>query len=169
MEIKEFENSRNSKLEEFQKTYDALKRDYSSTTMAAIQEKDPAKQQELISKVLSINSELSTELRNIIADIYKGSDSVPTKTMDELTADLINYQKEYVEIEKGKDKLQTLKLINKANESKLADTSVMFNIYIGVLIFLILIVGYLVLRTNWRAAYNSITSAITPTSMLPQT
>jgi hypothetical protein len=169
MEIKEFENSRNSALDEFQKTYDSLKREYSSAVMAAIQEPDPQNQQELVSRVLSINSELSNELRGILSDMSKSSKNVPSKTMDQLTADLIAYQKQYSEVEKGKDRLQTLKLIHKANQEKLKDTSLMFNIYIGVLIFLVFIIGYLVFRTNWRQAYEAVTASMPSAPELSET
>lgn len=169
MEIKEFENTRNSKLDDFEKTYDSLKREYSSAVMAAIQESDPEQQQVLVSKVLSINSDLSNELRSILSDMYKSSSNVPSKTMDELTNDLIAYQKQYSEIEKGKDRLQTLKLIQKANAEKLSDTSFMYNIYIGALVFLVFIIGYLVLRTNWRQAYNTVTSSMPSVPTLSQT
>lgn len=169
MEIKEFENSRNSRLDDFEKTYDSLKREYTSAVLAAIQETDAEKQQELISRVLSINSDLSSELRSIISDMNKSSDKVPLKTMDQLTTDLINYQKQYSEVEKGKDRLQTLKLINKSNDDKLSDTSFMYNLYIGALVFLIFIVGYLVIRTNWRQAYNTVTSSMPSSQMLSRT
>jgi hypothetical protein len=166
MEIKEFQASRNSKLVEFQKRYDALKRDYTSTMQTAIQEKDASKQKELISKVLSINAELSSELKSIIGEIYKGSEFVPSKTMDELTADLIEYQRQYNEIEKGKNRLETLKLINKSNESKLTETNFKFNVYIGVFVLLIFIVVYLVFRTNVKSAYNAVASTISSTGSL---
>lgn len=160
MEIKEFQSSRNSALSDFQKMYDSLKSEYSSAVMAAIQEPDPERQQELISRVLSINSDLSNELRQIITDLSKGSGSVPSKTMDELTADLVRYQKEYSDIEKGKNRLQTLKLIHSANQEKLHDTTIMYNIYIGALVLLVFIVGFLVVRTNWRQAYDAVKSAV---------
>jgi hypothetical protein len=160
MEIKEFESSRNSALSDFQKTYSTLKSEYSSAVMAAIQESDPERQQELVSRVLSINSDLSNELRQILTDINKGSGSVPSKTMDELTADLIRYQKEYSDIEKGKNRLQTLKLISKSNQEKLEDTTFMYNIYIGALILLVFVVGFLVLRTNLKQAYDAVKSTI---------
>jgi len=160
MEIKEFQSARDSTLSDFQKTYSSLKSEYSSAVMAAIQEPDPERQQELVSRVLSINSDLSNELRQILTDISKGSGSVPSKTMDELTADLIRYQKEYSDIEKGKNRLQTLKLIHSSNQEKLHDTTIMYNIYIGALVLLVFIVGFLVVRTNWRQAYDAVKSAI---------
>jgi hypothetical protein len=164
MEIKQFQSARSSSLSDFQNTYDSLKREYSSAVMAAIEETDAEKQQELVSRVLSVNADLSNEVRQILTDINKGSGSVPSKTTDELTADLIRYQKEYSDIEKGKDRLQTLKLINKSNQEKLDDTKMMYNIYIGALILLIFVVGFLVLKTNWKQAYASVKSAIPTTT-----
>jgi hypothetical protein len=169
MEIKEFQQSRNSTLDDFEKTYDALKREYSSAVMSAIRETDAEKQQELVSRVLSINADLSNALREILSDLQKGSGDVPAKTKNELTADLINYQKQYTEIEKGKDRLQTLKLIQTSNQEKLSNTSLMFNIYLGALIFLVFIVAYLVIKTNWKHAYQTITSAMPSTQMLQRT
>jgi hypothetical protein len=160
MEIKEFEQSRNSRLVEFNKKYAYLKREYSSTVSAAIQEKDPNNQQELVQRALTINADLSNEIRSILSEIYKGSEVVPTKTMDELTEDLIRYQKQYSEIEKGKDRLQTLKLINITNDKKLSDTNLMYNIYIGLLVFLVFIVGYLVFRTNVSNVFNKVASTL---------
>jgi hypothetical protein len=166
MEIKQFQNAKNSMLEEFEKNYESLKREYSMAVMDAIEETDPEKQQQLVSRVLSINSDLSNELRNIISDMSKGPGNAPPKTMDGLTSDLIKYQQQYNDVEKGKDRLQTLKLISKSNQDKLSDTSTMFNIYIGVLVFLVFIIGYLVIRTNWRHAYSAVSSALPSGQML---
>jgi hypothetical protein len=164
MEIKQFESARHSALSDFQNTYDSLKREYSSAVMAAIEEPDAERQQELVSRVLSLNADLSNEVRQMLTDMSKGSGDVPAKTMDDLTADLIRYQKEYSEIEKGKDRLQTLKLINSSNKEKLDETKMMYNVYIGALVLLVFVVGFLVLRTNWRQAYATVRSAMPTTS-----
>lgn len=132
--------------------------------MAAIEETDAEKQQELVSRVLSLNADLSNELRQIITDTSKGSGDVPSKTMDGLTADLIQYQKQYSDIEKGKDRLQTLKLIKTSNQEKLEDTTLMYNIYLGALILLIFIVGFLVVQTNWKQAYSTVKTMVPTTT-----
>ena len=155
MEIREFQNERNKKLEEFHKTYTALQRDYSSKIQAAIGEPDTTKRQELVSKVLSINSELSNAVRGFLSEIYAGSQAVPTKTMEQLTADLIAYQRQYTLIEKGKDRVETLKLINKANQDRLSNVTLEYNIYMGALMFLVFVVGFLVIRTNFKTAYRT--------------
>jgi hypothetical protein len=160
MEIRDFQQGRNSALSDFQTNYDTLKREYSSAVMAAIEETDAEKQQELVSRVLSLNADLSSSVRELLTEANKGTGNVPAKTMDNLTADLIQYQKQYSDIEKGKDRLQTLKLIDKSNQEKLYDTTLMYNIYLGALIFLIFIVGYLVVKTNWSYTYSSFPTAI---------
>jgi len=148
MEIKEFQDSRNSKLADFQKGYNFLKTQYSTTLLAAIQEPDPAAQKKLISNVLDINSELSSQVRGIITDLNQGSGSFDPKTLDQLTADLIEYQKQYHEIQNNKDKLQTLKLIYSSSKTKLQETEFMYNMYLAALIILIFVLIYLVMRTS---------------------
>ena len=148
MEIKQFQDSRNAKLAEFQTGYNFLKTQYSSTLLSAIQEPDPSAQQQLISTLLKLNEELSGQVRSIINDIHQGSDSVDPKTLEDLTNDLIEYQKQYHEIQNNKDKLQTLKLIYSTNKNKLEETTVMYNIYLAALILLTFIVIYFVMRTS---------------------
>ena len=148
MEIKEFQESRNSKLEEFQKEYNFLKTQYSSTLLAAIQEPDPEAQQKLVSTVLQLNSELSNQVRGILTELNQGSGSFDPKTLDDLTNDLIEYQKQYHEIQTNKDRLQTLKIIYSTNKEKLKETEFMYNMYVAALIILTFVAIYLVMRTN---------------------
>lgn len=164
MDIKVFQSERNFRLQEFNKKYDFLKQEYHRAVLAAIQETNPTAQQELITRILKINAELSNEIRGVLSELYKGSEVIPAATMDQLTEDLIKYQRQYSDIEKGKDRLQTLKLISKTNDAKLNDTNLMFNVYIGLLVFLIFIVGYLVFKTNITHAINSVSSTLPSTT-----
>jgi len=148
MEIKQFQDSRNSKLAEFEKGYNFLKTQYSSTLLSAIQEPDPAAQQQLISRVLELNGELSSQVRSILSDLNQGSGSFDPKTLDDLTNDLIEYQKQYQEIQNNKDRLQTLKIIYSTNKQKLKETEFMYNMYLAALIVLTLLVIYYVMRTT---------------------
>lgn len=161
MEVKQFQDLRNSKLDEFRKTYLSLKQNYSTSLLAAIQEPDPASQQKLISNILDVNTQLSSEVRDIITDINQGSKSVDPKTLDDLTNDLIEYQKQYTEIKNNKDKLQTLKLIYNSSKEKLKETEFMYNIYLGALILLVFIVIYLVLRTPGSIVSSTVDSIST--------
>lgn len=159
MEIKEFQDSRNAKLAEFQKAYNFLKTEYSSTLLSAIQESDPAAQQQLISRVLELNGELSSQVRSILSDLNQGSDSFNPKTLDDLTNDLIEYQKQYQEIQNNKDRLQTLKLIYSTNKEKLKETEFMYNMYLAALILVTLLVIYYVIRT--QALTDTVGSIVT--------
>lgn len=148
MDIKQFQDSRNSKIKEFQTGYNLLRTQYSSTLLSAIQEADPATQQQLISTLLQLNTELSGQVRTILTDLNQGSESFDPKTLEELTNDLIEYQKQYHEIQTNKDKLQTLKLIYATNKEKLKETKFMYNIYLAVLIVLTFVVIYFVITTS---------------------
>jgi hypothetical protein len=149
MDIKAFTDSRNSQLSDFQKQYTYLKSEYSSAVLSAIQETDPEKQQILISRILSVNQELSTQLKEILGVLNKGSDSFNSKTLSNLTADLINYQKEFQEMQDSSDQVATLKRIHATNSSNLGTALSTYNIYLGVLIFLCVIVVFLVIRASW--------------------
>lgn len=149
MDIKRFQDSRNAKLVDFEKSYNFLKTQYSTSLLAAIQENDPASQQQMISTVLNINSELSELLRGIIGEINKGDQSFNPTTINELTSDLIEYQKQYQEITQRKNKIQTLKLIYASSRDKLEAATHMYNVYLGSLILLVLVIIYLIMRTAW--------------------
>lgn len=165
MDIKQFQDSRNSKFADFQKAYNFLKTQYSGALLSAIQENDPAAQQQLVSTVLEINSELSSQIREILGELSKGDTTFDPTTIDALTTDLIDYQKQYHEITQRKDKLQTMKLIYASNRDKLETATNMYNIYLGGLILLIFIIIFLIIRTSWTgnivSTVKSITSPLT--------
>lgn len=160
MDIKEFQDSRNAKLAEFQKSYNFLKPQYSSALLAAIQETDPASQQQLISTVLDVNSELSNLLREILGELNKGDTNFNPTTINDLTNDLIEYQKQYQEITQRKNKIQTMKLIYASNRDKLETATNMYNIYLGSLILLIFVIIFLIIRTAWTGNIVSTVKSI---------
>jgi hypothetical protein len=160
MDIKHFHTSRDSKVTDFQKAYNFLKTQYSSSLLAAIQERDPAAQQQLVSNVLDINSELSDSLRGILGELNKGDPTFNPTTINDLTADLITYQKQYHEITQRKDKLQTMKLIYASNREKLDSATLMYNGYLGGLILLIFIIIFLIIRTSWTGSLVSTVQSI---------
>jgi hypothetical protein len=163
MEIKQFQDSRNSQLADFQKQYDYLKGQYSSTLLSAIQETDPQRQQELVQQILSINTELSTEVRGILTELNKGSPGFDPKTLEDLTNDLIRYQKQYDEIKKGKDKLQTLKMIYNTTEEKRQNITTMYNLYLGGLILLAFVIVFLIIRTSWVTTISDVVTSTVQT------
>jgi len=142
MEVREFQDSRKAELDAFQKQYITLKEKYSSTLSSAINEKDPEKQQELIGDVQQLNSQIAEEVRGILGVLNKGTEAFDPKTLDSLTADLIKYQKDYAEIEKTKDRVNTLKLIHAGTLKDLESATYWYYIYIAILIILCIIVAF---------------------------
>ena len=160
MEIQKFEKERNDNLASFEKSFNLLKTQYSTTLLSAIQETDPVQQQTQISNVLQINSELVSQLNTIISQLSSGNDKVSSKTMNELTQDLVKYQKEYGQIQESKNKLETMKRIYASNQEKLKTISIMYNIYLGVLVLLCVIVLYYVFKTTTISAITSVVSSV---------
>lgn len=159
MDVKKFQDSRNEELATFKKQYQFLKGEYAATLSAAIKEPDPNQQLILIQRVQQINAQLAEELRSIINILNKGTTGFEPKELDDLTNDLIKYQKEYAEIEKSKDKVDTLKLIHNGTSEKLNTATFMYYVYIAILVGLSVFVGYLVLTTSWSQALNSMFTA----------
>jgi hypothetical protein len=155
MEVKQFRDSRDEKLSEFQKEYTDSKELYSTTLHSAILETDPGKQQELIQQVLQINTQLAGSLRDIIGDLNKGTDSFDPKTIDELTEDLIKYQKQYEEIQTSKDKAATLRLIKTSTLQKLQDATNKYYTLFYALIALVFILVFMVFRSSVSYSVSS--------------
>jgi hypothetical protein len=156
MDIKKFQDSRNKELTNFKKQYQFLKSEYSAALSAAIKEPDPNEQLILVQRVQQINAQLVNEVHNIINILNKGTNDFQSKELDDLTNDLIKYQKEYTEIEKSKDKVVTLKLIHTNTSEKLDNATFMYYVYIAILVILSVYVAYLVLTTTWTQTLKSI-------------
>ena len=99
MEVQAFQDARNSELDAFKKQYAFLKSEYFSTLSSAIKETDDAQQQTLIDRVQQINAELGKELHNILGYLNKDTQGFDKKDLNDLTNDLIQYEKDYREIE----------------------------------------------------------------------
>ena len=160
MDVQNFMDSRSKELTNFNQHYAMLKKEYNSTLTAAIQEQDASKQQELVQKVLDTNTSMVELLRDIIKNMNQGQDSFNPKTLDDLMAELIQYQKEYADIERTKDKVNTLKMILATTSKKLSDATMMYYIYVTILILLCLLVAFFVMKTSWPS-----TRTIVPTQM----
>ena len=158
MDVKKFQDSRDAELVGFKKQYQFLKGEYASALSAAIKEPDPSQQLTLIQRVQSINAQLADELHSIINILNKGVSGFEPKELDDLTNDLIKYQKEYAEIEKSKDKVDTLKLIRNSTSEDLNNATFMYYVYIAILVSLSVYVAYLVLTTSWAQSLKTIFS-----------
>jgi hypothetical protein len=168
MDVQRFRDSRQQKLDEFKQKYSFLRSQYSRTLLAAIQEQDPQSQQEMISQLLSVNAEMVDELKTILGDLNRGQDSFSPKTIGELTNDLIQYQKDYAEIEKSRDRVGTLKMIHSQQSGQLNSATTMFNIYVGVLLALAFLVAYLVIRSSWVTDVLTATTQAVSQVVAPQ-
>jgi len=146
MDVRKFQDSRNAELDAFKKQYTFLKSEHSSQLASAINESDPSQQQILIGRVQQINAQLVGELHTIIDRLNKGQPGFDSKELDDLTADLIQYQKEYAELERTKDRVATLKIIQAGSRNKLQTAQYMYYIYIAVLLLLVFYITYLIIK-----------------------
>ena len=163
MEIAQFRSKRTTQLADFQKDYSSLKTEYSRLVLAAIQEQDPAKQQDLVQKVLAINAELSEKVRGMISETQQSDNAT---TLNKLTQELIQYQKEYDEIQKGKDSVTTLKMIYASDSMKVQQAESMFYFYIFAILAMCLLIVLLIFRTGlYQISLPSI-SSFTGTSVV---
>jgi len=158
MDVKKFQDSRELTLKTFQTKFNDIQTTYRSTIQAAIQEIDPAKQNDLVEQVLSLNAEMSSELKEILATMNTDTKFSPA-ILNELTQKLIEYQKQYDEINKGKDRIQTLQMILTTTRKKLHDTIWMYNFYLAALLILICVIIFMIIRNSVSAAVSSIGSS----------
>lgn len=162
MDIQKLVDGRNSNIKEFQSSYDELKSLYTSSVLAAIDEKDPAKQQELIQTVLNTNAELVAQIREMVSTISSTPSKYNSKTIHELTEEIIEYQTQHQELNHHKDRISTLEMIATSTHKKLSDATTMFNIYLFALIALMFLVFILVVRSSY------VTDIVTSTTQAVQ-
>lgn len=151
-------DSRNSKLADFEKQYIYLKQEYSNALSAAINSPTP----ELVTRVLQINAELTSAIRSVLGDLNKGSTTFDASKIEELTAKLVDHQKDYAKITASRDKIATLKIIRGTTAASLSEAVTMYNIYVGALVFLCFIIVFLVFNTTITTAIVSTAQAIMP-------
>lgn len=157
MEIKQFEDSRAKDLDAFNTRFTFLKQEYSVALNSAIAEADPAAQTELISRIQQLNSQMTEELRGMITILSKSPDQ---KNIDDLTEELIQYQKDYAEIQQSQDKLTTLKLIKNSTKETLVKAQYTYWIYLGLLIFLCFVVAYQVFKVSISSVVQGVTQSL---------
>ena len=154
MDVKKFQDARSKELESFEKTMGNLKTEYNTTLRSAIQETDREKQNDNIQEVLSLNASMVSEIHSILSILRQHGDSeFNQKTLDNLTQDLIKYQKEYDDIQKGKDREQTLKMILASTKKKYEETSWMFTFYLAALILLSFIILILIIKNSFSIPF----------------
>lgn len=160
MEVQKFRDSRDAELEAFKKQYNFLKTSYLSTLSSAIREADPASQQELVQQVLQLNSTMTDELRTILSKLNQGPTGFDPKELNDLTKELIQYQKEYAEIEKSQDRVNTLKKIRETTADKVNSMNTMYTVYVIVLSALAIVVAVLIMKTEWARKVATAVTAL---------
>jgi hypothetical protein len=135
MDIQQYQLDREQDFQAFKTQYDDLKARYISLLNQAIY--DSSKVQD----VLDVNKSLVTLVNEFIAE---SQDKFDTKTIQDLTQQIILYQQEYQKIKHSREKSKTLiNILNKEN-SRLEIIQSEFNTYLWVLfsciVFLIILI-----------------------------
>ena len=162
MDVKQFLDSRNTTFDAFMKKYDYLKSEYSKALSSAITATDTQSRVELISHVQTLNTDLSQELRDILTDISKGVDTFNPTTIDQLTQQLIQYQKDHQALDQSQDKLKTLKMIKYTSQSRLKEVTTMYGIYVLLLCVFSVLVVILVMRSTITKTVAAVIQTATP-------
>jgi len=135
--------------------------EYKRLLLASIQETDPEKQQDLISKVLEINADISNDIRDQLTKLHAKPSS--TQGISDLTQKLLDLQQQYSEIQQSSDKVTTLRMIYSDNKQRLAQAESMYNIYLIGIVVLCIITALLIFRVAFKSGYimsNPITAAL---------
>jgi chromosome segregation ATPase len=136
MDIKQYQLDREKELQTFKTEYADLKTSYNTYLTQAIN--DPSK----IPAVLEVNKSLSDHVQKFIGDSQNKS-YIP---IEELTKEILSYQKEYQQISDSQQQQKTMKdILNKEN-SRLDSIQFEFNIFLGILFLCIIIVIILIFK-----------------------
>jgi t-SNARE complex subunit (syntaxin) len=162
MDVKQFLDSRNSTFDAFMKKYDYLKSEYSKALSSAITETDTQTREKQIPHIQSLNTELSQELRDILTEVSKGVDTFNPTTIDQLTQQLIQYQKDHQALDQSQDKLKTLKMIKYTSQSRLKEVTTMYGIYVLLLCVFSVLVVILVMRSTISKTVAAVIQTATP-------
>lgn len=137
MDIRQYQLDREQDFQVFKTQYDDLKARYISSLTQAVY--DSSK----IQDVLNANKSL-VEL--VTAFIAESQDKFDTKTIEDLTQQIILYQQEYQKIKNSHEKSKTLiEILNKEN-SRLEYIQTEFNTYLWILLGCIIFLIYLIFR-----------------------
>ena len=160
MDIKNFQDRRNQKLLDFNERFDFLKQEYTQTLNMTLLEEDPKNQPLLVSRVQQLNTQMTDELREIITELTKQQDQ--EGSIDDLTQQLIQYQKDYAEIQQSQDKLTTLKLIKNSNSQTLNEAQTTYWVYLIALILLTFLIIFNVFKVSLSSSIDTIKQTLIP-------
>ena len=155
MDIKNFQDTRNQKLLDFNERFNFLKQEYTNALNMTLLEEDPKNQPLLVSRVQQLNTQMTDELREIITELTKQQDQ--EGSIDDLTQQLIQYQKDYNEIQ-----LTTLKLIKNSNSKTLNEAQTMYWVYLGGLLLLTFLIIFNVFKVSFSSGVESVKQTLMP-------
>jgi len=166
MDVRQFQHQRDAKLQEFQGSYQHLKQQYNHLLTSAIAEPDPAQQSKLVQQILQVSAELASQVR----DFLKSANASPydPKSVAELTDELIQYQHQYQDIQNAKNKSETLRRVHEQSTQTLGKTQFQYNLYLGILIFAIVLTLILVMRVPSQNIVTQTAEVLTQSLPAPQ-
>jgi len=137
MDIQQYQLDRQQDFQAFKTQYDDLKAQYISLLNQAVY--DSSK----VQNVLDINKSLVDLVNGFIAE---SQDKFDSKTIEDLTQQIILYQQEYQKIKHSREKSKTLiDILNKEN-SRLEYMQSEFNTYLWILFACIVFLIFLIFR-----------------------
>jgi chromosome segregation ATPase len=135
MDIQKYQSDREQDLQTFKSEYDDLKALYINFLTQSVYDSSKVEQ------VLEVNKSLTDLVNQFISDSQTKFD---TATIEQLTNDIINYQKEYEEIKTSQQKSKTLKIILNKENAKLQSIQSEFSYYLWILFGCIVILIILI-------------------------
>jgi hypothetical protein len=141
MDIKHYQVDRKKDLDTFQSEYAELKSQYIKYLSAAINDSSQ------IPQVLETNKLLAQHVRDFIA---KSQTNFNTQFIQDLTNDIIMYQKEFADIQSTKKKAKTLQDVLDKETERLKNVEYYFNMLLFGLITCIVLIIFLMIRVPSR-------------------
>jgi len=157
-----YKKDRDQELKTFQKEYDELKIQYTTFLTQAVHESDPSKQADLVKQILSINSSLAQHVREFIQNSRGKFDS---DIIAKLTNDILQYQKEFEQIQKSSNKAQVLREILNKEKTELNALHEQFNAWLYAILGAILFLLVLIFRTSLVELSKSVAQQLPNISM----
>jgi hypothetical protein len=127
---------------------DVLKAEYSNRLLHAVQEPTP----ENIDSVLQINAEMAKYIHEQL--------QTPRTNTKELVAKLTKIQADYEKIKKSEHAQATLSKIIADDTSQLQTVTIVYNIYLSLLLFAICVVIFLIFRSSFYTSPDSLLSVV---------
>lgn len=155
MDVSAFRTTRAKELGDFQKQYAALKAEYASAVVNALKEQDRAKQCALIKHTLDANKKITTLLKSFSATVDPGTCKSNPQLLPKLKADIAQYNKEYEEIQQGKERLVGLQNALERTKEKTVEITEMFSWYALLIGISVVILLFIIIFRTGSSMFNA--------------